>query len=97
MAEIVEKRPHLQNDLDALYALAVNNPNRAAELKRDGGREALENLAQKQSAVPPTANASSGNRVGEKITADNVDALIAKNGQDWYLKNRTEINRVIAG
>jgi hypothetical protein len=97
MAELVVARPWLQNDLEALHALAVNSPDRAAELKRDGGREALTNLAQKQSAVPPPANASTGaTSSSEKITSANVDELVAKNGQEWFKKNYSAINRAMA-
>lgn len=94
MAEIVTERPHLQQDLDALYALAKSDPNREAELKQAGGREALTNLAQKQQAIPPSANATnSGEFSSEKITAANVDELVAKNGPAWYEANRAAILR----
>ena len=41
MAELVLERPHLRNDLDALYALAKTDPSREAELKQQGGREEI--------------------------------------------------------
>jgi hypothetical protein len=98
MAEIVQDRPHLQNDLDALYALASNSPSRTAELKSEGGREALTNLAQKQSAVPPTANASTGaSSSREKITPDNVDQQVASHDLEWFKKNKPAIDRAMAG
>jgi hypothetical protein len=100
MAEIVQSRPHLQNDLDALYALAANSPSRAAELKTEGGRQALTNLAQKQSAVPPTSSASTGNTVNpDRITPDNVDQLVGQHMGDtkWYKAHESEINRAMAG
>lgn len=100
MAKIVTERPHLQNDLDALYALAANSPNRTADLKKEGGREALTNLAQKQSAVPPTASASTGvSSSSEKITPDNVDSVVAAHMGDakWYTAHRSEIDRAMAG
>jgi hypothetical protein len=98
MAELVQQRPWLQNDLEALHALAVNSPDRAAELKSEGGREALTNLAQKQSAVPPPSNASTGvSSSSDRITPENVDDLVAKNGQEWFKKHYSEINRAMAG
>lgn len=100
MAEIVTERPHLKNDLDALYALAVNSPSRTAELKKEGGREALTNLAQKQSAVPPTASASTGaSSSQEKITPDNVDSVVAAHMGDakWYSAHKSEVDRAMAG
>lgn len=98
MAEIVTNRPHLQNDLDALYALAKNDPSREAEIKQAGGREALTNLAQKQSAIPPGANATnSGVYQSNQITPNNVYDLIEKNSQEWFEKNHDAINKAISG
>lgn len=100
MAEIVVDRPWLQNDLEALHALAVNSPDRQAELKKAGGREALTNLAQKQSAVPPQSNASTGvSSSAEKITSANVDSVVAAHMGDtkWYASHRSEIDRAMAG
>lgn len=94
MAEIVQSRPHLQNDLDALYALAAKDSFSAkeGELKAAGGREALTNLAQKQAGIPPTANATnSADFTTSKITPENVDRLVAENSMDWYKANRQEI------
>lgn len=98
MAEIVVQRPHLQNDLDALYALARNDPTREADLKREGGREALTNLAQKQQAVPPNA-ASTNTQSYESaaITSQNVYELVDKNSQEWFEKNHAAINKAISG
>lgn len=98
MAEIVVQRPHLQNDLDALYALARNDPSREADLKREGGREALTNLAQKQQAVPPTAGATNSQSYETAaITPSNVYDLIDKNDQAWFQKNYQAINKAISG
>jgi hypothetical protein len=98
MAEIVQQRPHLQNDLDALYALAVNSPDRQSELKQEGGRQALTNLAQKQSAVPPVSNATTGATSSqERITPDNVDQLVAQHDLAWFTKHKAEIDRAMAG
>jgi hypothetical protein len=98
MAEIVTQRPHLQNDLDALYALARNDPTREADLKREGGREALTNLAQKQQAVPPSAAATnSGSFEGGQITSQNVYDLIDQHDQAWFQKNYQAINKAISG
>lgn len=98
MAEIVVQRPHLQNDLDALYALARNDPSREADLKREGGREALTNLAQKQQAVPPTAGATNSQSYETTaVTPSNVYDLIDKNDQEWFQKNYKAINKAISG
>lgn len=98
MAEIVVQRPHLQNDLDALYALARNDPSREADLKREGGREALTNLAQKQQAVPPSAAATNtASFEGNTITPQNVYEMIDRNDQEWFQKNYQAINKAISG
>lgn len=98
MAEIVTARPHLSNDLDALYALAKTDPSREAELKQQGGREALTNLAQKQQQIPPGAHATnSGVYKSAQITPANVYDLIDKNDQAWFEKNHEAINKAISG
>lgn len=98
LGTLVEQRPHLAGDLEALYALAKMNQLTSStdSLKSDGAREALQSLATKQAANVPTGNATSG-RVSSTpaITAANVDRLIAANGHEWYMSNRDEINRVI--
>lgn len=98
MAEIVMQRPHLQNDLDALYALARNDPTREQDLKREGGREALTNLAQKQQAIPPNA-ASTNTQSYESsaITPSNVYDLVDKNSQEWFEKNHAAISKAMQG
>lgn len=98
MAEIVMARPHLKGDLDALYALAKNDPSRDAEIKQQGGYEALQNLAQKQQQIPPGANATnSGVFESAQISPSNVYDLIDKNDQAWFQKNYAAINKAISG
>jgi phage portal protein BeeE len=98
MAEIVTQRPHLQNDLDALYALARTDPGREAELKQAGGREALTNLAQKQQQIPPTAGATnSGVYESQQISPQNVYELVDKNDQEWFEKNHAAISKAMSG
>lgn len=98
MAEIVTERPHLQNDLDALYALARSDPGREAELKQAGGREALTNLAQKQSAIPPETNATnSAVYESNAITPENVYQQVDSHDQEWFEKNHTAISKAMSG
>lgn len=98
LGKLVEQRPHLAGDLEALYALAkVNSLSKESDnLRREGGKQALEDLAGRQQASAPSANAKSTTS-GGRITAENVDALIARNGHDWYMKNRDTINAVLEG
>lgn len=98
MAEIVIQRPHLKGDLDALYALARNDPSREAELRSEGGRKALENLAQKQSQVPPASGATnSGVYQSQTITPNNVYDLVDSNDQAWFEKNHAAISKAMSG
>lgn len=99
MAEIVTDRPHLKNDLDALYALARSDPNRESELKQAGGREALQNLAQKQQQQPPSSGATNSSEFASSsvITPQNVYELVDKNDQAWFEKNHDAISKAIAG
>lgn len=98
MAEVVQERPHLANDLEALYAFTKSKQtgSQAESLKKEGGREALTQLANKQQATAVKGSAvNSAPTTSESITAQNVDSLIEKNGQAWYLKNMDQINKVL--
>jgi len=99
MIEISKQRPWLTN-MDDVYAHLQANPDFQAKLKRDGGREALTNLAQKQSARPPQASATTSVPASsDKITPDNVDAVVAAHMGDakWYSAHKSEIDRAMAG
>lgn len=99
MAEIVMQRPHLKGDLDALYALAKSDPNREAEIEANGGRKALENLAQKQQQIPPGANATNSSVYADSsiITPANVYDLVDSHDQAWFEKNHKAISDAMAG
>lgn len=98
MAEIVTARPHLQNDLDALYALARTDPSVEADIKAQGGKEALTALAQKQSQIPPGAGATnSGVYETSAITPGNVFDQIDKHDQAWFEANHEAISKAISG
>lgn len=98
MAEIVTQRPHLQQDLDALYALARSDPGREAEIEAAGGRKALTNLAQKQQQIPPSAGATNSRSYeSQTITPQNVYKLVDNNDQEWFEKNHKAISRAMSG
>lgn len=81
--------------LKAAYAMAVaKNPDKVRSQAR---KETLENLAQKQQASVPTGNATNAGISSQKITAQNVDELVAKNDLAWFQKHYDEINRAMAG
>lgn len=97
LMKIAEERPWLQN-MDDVRAHFLADPSRADQLKREGGKQALTNLAQKQQAVPPAANATnSGVFESNKITPENVDQLVAKNNDAWYEANREAILKAAYG
>ena len=91
----LQKRPHLAGDLEALYAV-VKTSNLSA-VKSQGKREALESLAQKQQAAVPRGNAVTGSTNSNKITAQNVDQMVATHDQAWFRANYDAINRAMAG
>lgn len=90
MVEVIAQRPHLANDLDAVYALASKDAT-ATKAKR----ETLENLAQKQQAATPRGSATSKTATTEKITSENVNQLVAQNSHDWFVKNYDAINAAL--
>lgn len=95
LTQIANDRPWLQN-LDDVKAHYLAQPGRTEELKREGGREALTNLAQKQQAVPPSASATnSGNYESAQITPQNVDAMVASHDQAWFEKNHRAISKAM--
>lgn len=98
MAKTVQDKPWLANDLNDLYRVVRADPNREASLRKEGGKEALTQLAQKQQAVSPTSAANNGTTYATKsITPQNVFDQIDKHDQEWFEKNHDAINRAIAG
>jgi hypothetical protein len=104
MGETLANDPELLNyvrrtgNIKAVYSIVkFNDAAKDAEsFKKEGGREALTQLANKQQAVAVRGSAvNAAPATSEKITPQNVDALIEKNGYKWYLANRDEINRVL--
>lgn len=95
MVEILQDRPHLANDIEALYALARVN---SGTDKVSGGREALEKLASKQKAAAVTGNATtSAPTKSDKITPQNVDQWVATHSHEEFVKHYDEINKAMAG
>lgn len=98
LMKIAAERPYLQ-DMDDVAAHLYRDPSFVANLKFEGGRQALENLAQKQSAVPPQASASNTSVYSSdtKITPQNVYDLVDHNDQKWFEKNHEAISRAMSG
>lgn len=97
MVKIVQSKPHLSGDLDALYALAkVSDPSREETLKSDGGRQALENLASKQRAAAPTGAAVQPMTSAPKITRAILAERTNAKDFDWLNKHQAEINQMVA-
>jgi hypothetical protein len=97
LTEIAQRYPDLQN-MEHIKAHFLSDPSRSDQLKREGGREALTNLAQKQQAVPPSANATNATVFeSSKITPENVEELVGKNDSAWYDANRDAIRQAAFG
>lgn len=98
LMEIAAQRPYL-NDMEDVAAHLYRDPNFVANLRNEGGRQALENLAQKQSAVPPQASASNTSVYSSDtvITPSNVYDLVDKMDQKWFEKNHDAISRAMSG
>lgn len=96
LMEIAAQRPYLQ-DMDDVAAHLYRDPNFVANLKSEGGRQALENLAQKQSAVPPQASASNTAVYASDsvITPQNVYELVDSHDQSWFEKNHEAISKAM--
>jgi hypothetical protein len=85
-------------NISAVYGIvkSQDSAKEAESFKKEGGREALTQLASKQQAAAVKGSAvNSAPSSSEKITPQNVDELIGKNGQQWYMAHRDEINKVL--
>lgn len=96
LQQIANERPYL-NNMDDIRAHFLADPSRLESLKKEGGRSALKNLAQKQQQQPPTSGATNANAFSSsnKITAQNVDAMVAKMTPEEYAQRLPEINAVL--
>jgi hypothetical protein len=81
--------------LKASYAMAAMN-NQGA-VKSQGKREALESLAHKQQAAVPTGNAVNSSMTSNTITPQNVEQMVARNSQEWFVTNYDAINKAMRG
>lgn len=98
LMQIASERPYL-TDMDDVAAHLYRDPGFVSQMRNEGGRQALENLAQKQSAVPPQASASNTAVYASDnvITPQNVSELVDKNDQAWFEKNHEAISRAMSG
>ena len=81
--------------LKASYAMAAMS-NQGA-VKSQGKREALESLAHKQQAAVPTGNAVNSSITSNTITPQNVEQMVARNSQEWFVTNYDAINKAMRG
>lgn len=99
MVSILEEKPWLGSDLDSVLDIAkgrATSTNLVAAAQA-GKKEALAQAETASRAAPPRASATQPGYSSNKITFDNVDELIAKNGHQWFKDHKDEINRVLAG
>lgn len=101
MVSILEDKPWLANDLevvlDAAKGRSTTEATKLVAERQAGKKEALVAAEQAGRAAQPKGSATNSATSSSKITLDNVDELIAKNGQAWFVKNRDKINAVLAG
>lgn len=99
MVGILEEKPWLASDLDSVLDIAkgrsITDADQLLAARKAGGQEALAQAEQAGRAAPPKVSAKSSAQ-STKITMDNLDELIGRNGHDWYMKNRDKINAVLA-
>lgn len=97
LTKISQERPYL-TDMDDVAAHLYRDPKFIEKLKSEGGKEALTNLAQKQSNIPPASAATNASEFSSSnITPQNVDALVAQHDEKWYEQNIDAINKAIGG
>lgn len=97
MAEEVQKRPYLANDLEALYAVArASDQGREQNLKQEGAKSALSSLAQKQRTATPTGAAVKAVGATPRITRAEIASRTQSGDVAWLDKNMGEINRLVA-
>lgn len=96
LQRIANERPYL-TDMDDIRAHFLANPSREAQLRQEGGKKALQNLAQKQSAIPPASAATNSGFATGKLTAQNIDARVKAMSPEEYKAALPEINAVLEG
>lgn len=101
MVTILEDKPWLANDLEVVLDAAKGRSSTAQQLvaeRQAGKKEALAQAEKANRASQPRSSAANPSyNSSSKITLDNVDELIGRNGQDWFVKNRDKINAVLSG
>jgi len=102
MVKILEEKPWMAGDLEVvLDAAKGRTTTEAARLvaeRQAGKKEALASAEKAGRASSPRVAANQASTgASNKITFDNVDELIAKNGQQWFVEHRDEINAALAG
>ena len=79
---------------EALYAVAKvrNEQGKDAQLKEQGGREALQSLAQKQKAAAPSAAATTHEAPSGGVTLDQVRERTQAGDVGWLREHAAEID-----
>lgn len=98
MAKELKEKPYLWNDLEAAYGKAKlkTDQNQSEDLKKEGGQEALQQLAQKQKTAAPKGNAVDSKVSKDGITRDKIAQKTAEGDLQWLQSNKSEIDRLVA-
>lgn len=97
MAALVTENPALaQSGLESLYALAKHRKavNEADTIKKEGAKEALENVALKQQAAALSGQATTHESPSSGVTIDELRSRIKAGDKDWIRKNQAAIDRL---
>jgi hypothetical protein len=102
MVDILEEKPYLASDLDAVLDIAkgrgiTDAATRLSE-RNAGKHEARTEAEQAGRAAPPRVSARAATSSNSRITPQNVDALMGQHMGDvkWYNAHKDEINAALA-
>ena len=95
MAELVAENPNLANaGLEALYATAKHRAavNEADTIKKEGAKQALENVALKQQAASVAGNATTNATPSNTVTRELLQQKLKEGDTKWVRENKDAIN-----
>lgn len=97
LAKVAGDYPYIP-DMNVIKSIYLADPSREDTLRSEGGKRALQNLAQKQSNIPPASAATNtGDYSSTKITPKNLDQIVSAMTPEEYKKRLPEINAALQG
>lgn len=88
MAEVIQQKPYLANDLDAAYAVVLRNNSQKDTLKarQEGRREALESTAKAQRSSAAKSSATT-KETSRKVTEADIANMSKSEYEEWRKDN----------